>query len=171
MTSNIGSVTTGGRPLLGRRQAVSRSADCKMTKSEIMYLINLVLSENGDLSARSGLGSRDRRNSRKQVVRTRCCCCRQDSKSKTRSRPTWTETEAGPYKMGLHRRTAWRVQRGRRRPRTARTAGGPSLKQLLGRFRGGPSAGRRREGHGGPKRNFRKSRATHSHTPMVIQGS
>jgi hypothetical protein len=48
----------------------------------------------------------------------------------------------------LHRRIAWSVQKGRRRPQAVCPAGGPPLKQLQGRFRGGPPTGCRRVGHG-----------------------
>jgi hypothetical protein len=50
----------------------------------------------------------------------------------------------------IHRRTAWGVQR-----------------VEDGLFSGGPSARRRRVGHGGRGRNFRESMATTCHTPMV----
>jgi hypothetical protein len=43
----------------------------------------------------------------------------------------------------------------------------PSLKQLYGCFRTGPSAGGRRVGHVGTD-YFRESKATPCHTPMVV---
>jgi hypothetical protein len=46
------------------------------------------------------------------------------------------------------RRTAWGVQRGRRRMQAARAGGGPQPKRPYGRFRGAPPAGCRRVRHG-----------------------
>jgi hypothetical protein len=46
------------------------------------------------------------------------------------------------------RRTAWGVQGGRRQPQAALPVGGPPLKRPYSCFRGGPSAGCRKVGHG-----------------------
>jgi hypothetical protein len=58
-----------------------------------------------------------------------------------------------------HRRTAWDVQKGWRRPQDAHPVGGLPQKQPLRRFRGGPLTRHRRVGHGGTRWNFRESMA------------
>jgi hypothetical protein len=61
-----------------------------------------------------------------------------------------------------HRRTAWGVQKGKRRPQATRTSGGTLLKRPYSRLRGGPPTVRRRVGYGGPGWNSRESMATPS---------
>jgi hypothetical protein len=55
------------------------------------------------------------------------------------------------YKREEHRRVAWGVQTGSRRPQATHPASGLPLKRLYGCFRGRPPAGRRRGRHGGPR--------------------
>jgi hypothetical protein len=68
-----------------------------------------------------------------------------------------------------NRRTALGVQRGSRRPQAAHTVSGPLQKQPWGCFSGGPPAGYKRVGHGGPRWNFRESMATLCHAPPTIE--
>jgi hypothetical protein len=49
-----------------------------------------------------------------------------------------------------HRRMAWGVKRGRRRPQATCPVGRPLLKWPSGGFRGSLPAGHKRVGHGGP---------------------
>jgi hypothetical protein len=69
-----------------------------------------------------------------------------------------------------HKRTVWGVQRGRRWLQAVRHPPPPPCRRttLLGYFRGGSPAGRRRVGYGGPGYNFRESMANHCHTPMIF---
>jgi hypothetical protein len=72
-----------------------------------------------------------------------------------------------------HRRMAWGVKRGRRRPQAIYRVGGPLLKWPYGCFRVSLPARHKRVGHGGrvyrsPWRVFRESKATPCHTPLTI---
>jgi hypothetical protein len=65
----------------------------------------------------------------------------------------WNKEERGlwPGDLGqAQARMAWGNQGGRRRLQAAHPQGGPPLKRPQGRFEGGPPAGRRRVGLGGP---------------------
>jgi hypothetical protein len=69
---------------------------------------------------------------------------------KKRSRKELVPRSRTPGSRRQQARTGWGIQGGRRRPQATRPAGGPPQKRLEGRLGGGPPAGHRRVGLGGP---------------------